>query len=81
MRERKATPVEQQMFEDLRWAEKAPEARQHIGKLVVVHRKRVIGVGIDRRQLLSQAATQEKFAEEDLVVVTVPRPDLQEIPH
>ena len=81
MKERKATPAEQQMFEDLRWAEKAPEVRQHIGKLVVVYRKRVIVVGIDRPQLLRQASAQERCAEEDLVVVPVLRSDLHEIPH
>lgn len=81
MRQRKASPAEHQMFEDLRWAEQAPEVRQHLGKLVVVHRKRVIAVGTDQPSLVRQAAAQESCPEEDLVVIAVSRPDLQETPH
>jgi hypothetical protein len=81
MRQRQLSPQERQMFEDLLWAGKAPEVQQHIGKLVVIHQKRVLAVGTDQDALLHQAATEENCPEDELVVVAVPSPDIQEIPH
>jgi hypothetical protein len=46
----------------------------------VVRDKRVVAVGTDQETLLAQAAAQEQCAEQDLVVVVVPRGGWQEIP-
>ena len=48
--------IEQRMADDLRWALRAPEVRQHPGKFVAIHQKRVVGVGSDRTALVAQAA-------------------------
>jgi hypothetical protein len=79
--EHKLDEIEKQMTADLEWAERAPEVQQHEGKLVVVRNKRVITVGTDQNSLLAEAALQEQCPEDDLIVVAVPRGDLQEIPH
>ena len=73
-------PTEQQIADDLHWGLRAPEVRQHAGKFVIVHRKRVVGVGTERDALVAQAAEKENCPWEDLVVVVVPGPDLTEIP-
>ncbi len=78
--ERPLRPIERQMIDDLEWAESEAEVQRHQGKLVVVHRKRVIEVGTDRRELVARAAAREGCPPEDLVVVIVPRPGLWEIP-
>jgi len=68
------------MSDDLHWALRAPEVRQHGGMLVAVHEKRVVGVGTDRHALVTQAAERAHCAWQDLVVVVVPAPDLAELP-
>ena len=78
---RKANVAERHAFEDLQWAETALEVRQHTGKLVVVHRKRVIAVGSNQDRLLHDAALKEKCSEGNLVIIAVPPADLEEILH
>ncbi len=41
----KLNDMEQQMSGDMQWALTALEVQQHHGKLVAVHKKRVVGVG------------------------------------
>ena len=48
--------IEQQLADDLCWALRAPEVRQHPGKFVAIHKRRVVGVGSDRTALVAQAA-------------------------
>jgi hypothetical protein len=72
--------IEQQQQKDLLWAATAPEVQQHQGRLVVVHKKRVIAVGSDRRALLHQAATQEQCSWSESVVEVVPPDGLWEPP-
>jgi hypothetical protein len=81
MKESELSDIEQRMTDDLEWAESALDVQQHVGQLVVVYHKRVVGVGTDQNALLAKAAAQEHCPEEDLVIVLVPRADLQEIPH
>jgi hypothetical protein len=73
--------VEQQMVDDLRWASQAAEVRQHGGKLVAIHKKRVVGVGTDRDTLVAQAAKKAECAWHEIAVYVVPAADLSEIPH
>ena len=77
---RPMTPIERQQHEDLQWAVTAPEVQQHEGKLVVVHKKRVVAIGTDQRSLLAQAAAQEQCPPGELVVELVLRADLLDIP-
>ncbi len=74
---------ENRMAEDFEWARRAPEVQQnpeHFGKLVVVHGRRVLGVGRHRQSLVAQAAASAQVPAEQLVVVLVPRPGLVETP-
>ncbi|HUY31639.1 MAG TPA: hypothetical protein VMV69_02590 [Pirellulales bacterium] len=77
----KLNDLERQMSDDLRWASRAPEVREHAGKLVAVYNKRVVGVGTDRDTLTAQAAQQAQCSSQDLVVLAVPVADLTEIPN
>lgn len=72
--------IERQMSDDLHWALRAPEVQQHPGKLVAVHKKRVVGVDTDRQALVTQASERVKCAWQDLVVLVVPAADLSELP-
>lgn len=72
---------EQQLSDDLRWALRAPEVRQHPGKLVAVYKKRVVGVGADRDALVAQAAETAQCRCQDIVVLTVPGTAITETPH
>jgi Family of unknown function (DUF5678) len=72
LRVRPMTSVEKQMYDDLTWAATAPEVQQHPGKFVVIHKKRVIAVGTDRRALVEQAAAQEQCPWWECVVELVP---------
>jgi hypothetical protein len=72
--------IERQMAEDLHWGLGAPEIRQHAGKLVAVHRKRLVGVGTDRQKLVAEAAERAQCPWEDVVVLVVPPADLSELP-
>ena len=72
--------TEQQLADDLRWALHAPEVRQHRGKLVAIHKRRVFGVGTDRTALVAQAAEAAQCRREELVVLVVPAGDLTETP-
>lgn len=74
------TAAEQQQAEDLDWAATAPEVQQHHGKFVVIHQKRVVAVGTDRRALVEQAAAQEQCPWWELAVEVVAPLDLWEIP-
>jgi hypothetical protein len=74
-------PIERQASEDLHWALRAPEVRQHAGKLVAVHKKHVVGVGTDREALIAAASEQAGCPWQDVVVVVVPPADLTELPH
>jgi hypothetical protein len=71
---------EVQRAEDLRWALRAPEVRQHAGKLVAVYKKRVIGVGVDRGTLIEQASSEAHCGLHNVVVIVVPSPDLADTP-
>lgn len=73
--------LEQQVSDEVDWAQTAPEVQQHEGHLVVVHRKRVVAVGTDRNALVAQAAALERCPKDELAVVVVPRADLWDIPH
>jgi hypothetical protein len=72
--------LEQQMMDDLRWAARAAEVRQHAGKMVAVHKKRVVGVGTDRDALVAEAADKAKCDSHEIVVYIVAEADLSEIP-
>jgi hypothetical protein len=74
-------PTEQQIADDLHWGLRAPEVRQHAGKFVIVHRKRVVGVGTERDALVAQAAEKTQCPPQDLVVIVVPAADLAELPN
>ncbi len=77
MQLRKMSELEQRMTEDADWAEHSPEIMQnpeYFGKLVVVHNKRVLGAGRDRRALVEQAAQEIGVPWQHLVVVLVPDP-------
>ena len=79
MQLRKMTESEQQLCEDLVWAESASEVQQnpdHYGKFVAIHKKRVLGFGSDRQALVREVAEREKVAWQELVVVIVARPSL-----
>jgi Family of unknown function (DUF5678) len=72
--------LEQQMADDLHWASRAAEVRQHAGKLVAIHKKRVVGVGSDRDALVAQAAEKAKCGWHEIVVFVVPGTGLSETP-
>ena len=72
--------LEKQRVEDLRWALRSDEVRQYAGKLVAVHKKRVLGAGIDREALVAQAIVAASCRAEEVVVVVVPSADFAEIP-
>jgi hypothetical protein len=76
----KLNEIEQQMSDDLDWAEEAPEVQQHHGKLVVVYKKQVLAVGTDQDALLREAADKAQCSLDDLVVVVVPAVDVFEVP-
>jgi hypothetical protein len=78
---RPLTASERNQLEDLDWAATAPEVQQHSGKIVVIHNKRVIAVGTDRRSLLASAAAQEQCPWWELAVEIVPPEEPWEIPH
>lgn len=80
LRKRVQSNIEQQMTDDLQWAAAAPEVRQHRGKLVAVHKRRVLGVGIHRDDVVEQAASRGGCPEEDIVVLVVPSGKLSETP-
>jgi len=71
---------EQQATDDLRWALRAPEVRQHAGKLVAVHKRCVVGIGTDRDELVVEASAKARCPWQDVVVVVVPTADLSELP-
>jgi hypothetical protein len=77
---RPLTPGESNQAEDLQWAATAHEVQQHAGKLVVIHNKRVVAVGTDRRSLLAEAAAQEQCPWWELAVEVVPPEEPWEIP-
>jgi hypothetical protein len=78
---RPLTPGERNQLEDLDWAATAPEVQQHYGKIVVIHKKRVVAVGTDQRSLLEQAAAQEQCPWWELAVEIVSPEEPWEIPH
>ena len=81
---RKMSELEQRMTDDLDWAEHAPEVQQnpeHYGKFVVVYNKRILAVGSESQALVEQAARQVGVPWQHLVVLSVHRPGLWEIPH
>ena len=71
---------EKQRAQDLRWAMRSSEVRQHAGKLVAVHRERVVGFGVAREKLIAEAADAAQCLAQDIVVVVVPGKDLAEVP-
>ncbi len=73
--------LEQQMADDLRWASRSPEVRQHAGKLVAVYKKQILSVGTDRNVLVAQAAEKADCGWQQIVVYVVPGAALSEIPH
>jgi len=78
---RPLTAGERRQMEDLNWAATAAEVQQHYGKIVVIHDKRVVAVGTDRRSLLEQAAAKEQCLWWELAVEIVPPEEPWEIPH
>jgi hypothetical protein len=84
MQVRKMTELEQRMTDDFDWAQHAPEVQQnpeHYGNFVVVYRQRIVAVGTARQALVEQAAKEVGVPWQHLVVITVPGPELWEIPH
>jgi hypothetical protein len=77
---RPMTAIERQQQDDLSWAATATEVQQHYGKLVVIHKQRVIAVGTDRKTLLEQASALEQCPWWELVVEVVPPLGLWEPP-
>lgn len=76
--------IEQQMAADLEWARTAPDVQKHVGKMVVVHKKRVVAItenSADRETIVQQTAKAERCPPGRLVVVIVPSKSLREIPH
>jgi hypothetical protein len=73
--------IEQQTSDDVQWALSAPEVQQHHGKLVAVHKKRVVGVGAEHMALVQRVAEQERCHGGDIAVVVVPSQKVWEIPH
>ncbi len=73
----KMSPLEQQMAEDLEWAETAAEVQQHEGMLVAVYRKEVLSVGRDQDTLVAEAAAKAGCPWPDIVIVAVPRWDFE----
>jgi hypothetical protein len=72
--------LEQQMSDDLHWAWAAPEVQQHAGRYVAIHKKRVVGVGLDARALAEQAAEKEGCHWGHIVITAVPEPLLETSP-
>ncbi len=72
--------LEKQLSGDLQWALRAPEVRQYAGKLVAVHQKRVVGVGVNRDALVAEAAEKAQCPRQNVVVLVVPSADLSELP-
>ncbi len=72
--------IERQSAGDLKWALRAPEVRQNAGKLVAVHKRRLVAVGMDRDALLAEASEKAQCPLQDIVVVVVPAADLTELP-
>ena len=72
--------IEQQMSDDLRWALRAPEVRRYPGKLVAIHKKRIVGIGAERDALVAQAAETAQCCWQEVVVLVVPGADLAELP-
>jgi hypothetical protein len=68
----KLNEIERRMSDDLHWALTAPEVQRHSGKMVAVYKKRVVGVGTDRMDLVRQGAEHERCHWGDIAVVVVP---------
>jgi hypothetical protein len=77
----KLNEIEQRMSDDLEWALTAPEVQQHQGKFVGIYKKRVVGVGTDRMDLVRKAARQEQCHWGDIAVVVVPGQEVWENSH
>jgi hypothetical protein len=72
--------LEKQRADDLRWALRSIEVRQHAGQLVAVYKKRILGFGIDREALIAQASAKAQCPPQDVVIIVVPDSDLAELP-
>ena len=72
--------IERQSADDLKWALQAPEVRQNAGRLVAVHKRRLVAVGMDRDALLAEASEKAQCPWQDIVVVVIPAADLTELP-
>lgn len=66
------TELQKQKVADLYWAAASSEVQQHVGKYVIIHKKKIVGVGDDCEKLLEQAAEQEQCPSWHLVVEIVP---------
>ena len=73
--------LEQQVSDDIDWAQTAAEVQKHQGEFVVVHQKRVVATGRDRDAVLAQASVQENCPKDELAVVVVPPSGPWETPH
>ena len=67
------TPIERQMYKDLRWAMDHHDEleQQYAGESIVVWKRQVIAHGVDEEKLLHRAASAER-PREQLVVVEFP---------
>jgi hypothetical protein len=72
--------IEKQLSDDLQWALRAPEVRQHAGKFVAIYQKCIVGVGTNRDALVAEAAEKAHCPQQHVVVMTVPSEDLSELP-
>jgi hypothetical protein len=79
MQIRRMSAVEQQMYEDLLWAENDPDLeKQYYGECIVVWKKQVVAHARSEEEALQQAAAGN-WPFEELVVVEFP--DFFETPH
>jgi len=73
--------TEQRMANDLRAALQDPEVMKHRGMFVVVYKGSVVAVDKDPTKARREAARKTKRPSRELVIVAVPRPSSEGIPH
>ena len=66
-----------QQYDDLRWARRCQRLQEkYAGQLVVVHHRTVLAHGLDERDLLDQAASDE-HPRDELVVMEILAPEFE----
>ena len=78
---RPLTPDEQQVSEDVRWAQQDPEVQAaHRGEFVVPYRRKIVAHGRNAAAVLKEAACKTGANVDDLPLVGIIVP-LMDIPH